>query len=62
MIKIKLQGKICEIKKFVRQLKSDNRLVLDNVSDIHNNKGSERFKHLYMDVSYKKEKGGKHNG
>lgn len=62
MIKIKLQGKISDIKRFIRMTKTDNKLVLINVSDIYNNKGSERFKHVYMDVAYKKEKGGKHNG
>ncbi len=61
MIKIRLQGKISDIKKYVRLLKADNRLELVSVSDIYNNKGSERFKHLYMDVDYKF-KGGKKVG
>ncbi len=61
MIKIRLQGRIGDIKKFVRQLNADNRLELVSVSDIYDNKGSERFKHLYMDVDYKV-KGGKKVG
>ena len=62
MIKIRIQGRIGDIKKFVRQLNADNRLELVSVSDIYDNKGSERFKHLYMDVAYKNAKGGRHNG
>ena len=62
MIKIRLQGKISDIKKYVRLLKADNRLELVSVSDIYNNKGSERFKHLYMDVDYRNSKGGKKVG
>ena len=61
MLKVRIQGKIGDIKKFVRQLNADNRLELVSVSDIYNNKGSERFKHLYMDVDYKV-KGGKKVG
>lgn len=62
MIKIRLQGRIGDIKKFVRQLNADNRMELVSVSDIYDNKGSERFKHLYMDVDYKNSKGGKKVG
>ncbi len=62
MIKIRLQGRIGDIKKFVRQLNADNRLELVSVSDIYNNKGSERFKHLYMDVDYRNSKWGKKVG
>ena len=61
MLKVRIQGKIGDIKKFLRQLNADNRLELVSVSDIYNNKGSERFKHLYMDVDYKV-KGGKKVG
>ena len=61
MLKVRIQGKIGDIKKFVRQLNADNRLELVSVSDIYDNKGSERFKHLYMDVDYKV-KGGKKVG
>ena len=62
MIKIRLQGRIGDIKKFVRQLNADNRLELVSVSDIYNNKGSERLKHSYMDVYYRNSKGGKKVG
>ena len=62
MIKIRLQGRIGDIKKFVRQLNADNRMELVSVSDINDNKGSERFKHLYMDVDYSNSKGGKKVG
>ena len=61
MIKIRIQGKIGDIKKYVRLLKADNRLELVSVSDIYDNKGSQRYKHLYMDVDYKV-KGGKKVG
>ena len=61
MLKVRIQGKIGDIKKFVRQLNADNRLELVSVSDIYDNKGSQRYKHLYMDVDYKV-KGGKKVG
>ena len=61
MLKVRIQGKIGDIKKFVRQLNADSRLELVSVSDIYDNKGSQRYKHLYMDVDYKV-KGGKKVG
>ncbi|GEM_PF-5104346 len=58
MIKVRIQGRISEVKKFSRQMIADNRIKVLRMSDILNGDRSKTFKHRYIDIDYIN-KGGK---
>lgn len=52
MVKIRLQGTTNEIKRMRRVIERNRNLRVVSVSDVFANKGTKKYFHQYMDVSF----------
>ncbi len=50
MVKIRLQGTTCEIKRMKRCIERNKRLRIVSASDVFPNKGTKKYFRQYMDV------------
>ena len=50
MVKVRLQGTTCEIKRMKRCIERNKRIKVISVSDTFSNKGTKKYFRQYMDV------------